>query len=172
MTWASPSPHPLSSSVTPLFAKFVFALSCRFAADVPAQVYSILFIQLLGSAVVGGLYRLDAVNQSFAGSPAFLISAMVLSFVRQSCRCSHSRANTLRQVNLGLVYWKRHSHPLNVSATSSPVRIRVHDVSVRSLFSSPPSPSARPSPSERQPRSTISSSFSKHSPSRPSSFWD
>jgi len=67
------------------------------------KVYSILFAQILGTVIVSGAlyYSPDAVNWVQQNIWVFFV-AIIGSFV-----------------NLGLLYWKRYSHPLNLGLLAS-----------------------------------------------------
>lgn len=66
------------------------------------KVYSVLFVQILASAAIGIVMGLDSVKGYVAQNAWIVITSMFSSLI-----------------TMGLVYWKRHSHPLNLILLSA-----------------------------------------------------
>ncbi|KZT57781.1 regulatory protein [Calocera cornea HHB12733] len=61
------------------------------------KVYSILFAQILGTVIVAAFMRTDSAMFFVQAHPSVVIVPMFATFI-----------------NLGLLFWKRHSHPINL----------------------------------------------------------
>lgn len=81
------------------------------------KVYSVLFVQIAASAVVGWLMSTDAVKGYVRENSWLVITSMVASFGYVFSATGTSRRSTeLRLLcrSMLAVYWKRHSSPLNL----------------------------------------------------------